>query len=59
MNRCRQLCEHGELLVLPDGRVLAHNITPEVAAVLAEIAPNDELMAQRAASGENDEDPGN
>lgn len=38
-----------ELLILPDGRILAHNITPALAAVLAELDPGDEAMRQRAA----------
>jgi hypothetical protein len=39
-----------EILILPDGRILAHNITPAVAAVLAELDPADEAMRLRAAS---------
>ncbi len=38
-----------EILILPDGRILAHNITPAVAAVLAELAPHDEAIRLRAA----------
>jgi hypothetical protein len=38
----------GELLILPDGRILAHNITPALARVLAELAPNDAGMRARA-----------
>ncbi len=37
-----------ELLILPDGRILAHNITPALAAVLAELDPGDEAMCLRA-----------
>jgi len=37
-----------ELLIMPDGRILAHNITPEMARVLAELNPADEAMNQRA-----------
>jgi hypothetical protein len=36
-------------LVLPSGQILAHNVTPEVAALLAELDPNDPGMAARAA----------
>jgi len=39
-----------EILILPDGRILAHNITPAVAAVLAGFASVDEPMRLRAAS---------
>lgn len=38
-----------EILILPDGRLLAHNITPALAALLAELAPHDETMRLRAA----------
>ena len=37
-----------ELLILPDGRILAHNITPKMARVLAELNPADEAMNRRA-----------
>ena len=38
-----------ELLILPDGTILVHNLTPVVAAVLAELNPDDHAMKQRAA----------
>ena len=38
-----------ELLFLPDGRVLAHNLTPAMARLLGDLAPADSLMRQRAA----------
>jgi hypothetical protein len=38
----------GELLILPDGRVLAHNITPALAEILAALDPADENMRRRA-----------
>jgi hypothetical protein len=44
-----------ELLIRPDGKVLAHNLTPEVAAVLRELNPDDEQMKQRAARPRRDE----
>jgi hypothetical protein len=37
-----------EILLLPDGQMLVHNLTSAVAAVLAELNPHDELMAARA-----------
>ena len=37
-----------ELLILPNGRILAHNITPVMAQVLAELNPADEAMNRRA-----------
>ena len=36
-----------ELLVMPDGQIYAHNLTPEMAAVLAELNPNDDTVKQR------------
>lgn len=40
-----------EVLILPDGRILAHNITPEMASVLTELDPGNEAMQRRAAAG--------
>jgi hypothetical protein len=40
-----------ELLILPDGRILAQNITPTMAKLLSELNPKDELMRERARSG--------
>ena len=37
-----------ELLILPDGRILVHNLTPVMAALLAELNPADEPMRERA-----------
>lgn len=37
-----------ELLILPDGRVLAHNISPAMAAVLARLDPGNADMSHRA-----------
>ena len=39
---------YSEVLILPDGRILAHSITPEMAGVLAELNPADEAMSRRA-----------
>jgi hypothetical protein len=36
-----------ELLILPDGRILARSLTPEVTVLLAEFAPADETLAVR------------
>lgn len=41
---------HGELLILPDGKILAHNVTPALARVLAELNPADAAMNRRAYS---------
>jgi len=36
-----------ELLILPDGRILVHNLTPLFAAVLGELSPADEQIHPR------------
>jgi len=41
-----------ELLILPDGRILAHNLSAALAGVLAELNPGDGAMNRRA-GGEN------
>ena len=38
----------GEILLLPDGRILAHNLTPALARLLAELDPTNTAMAGRA-----------
>lgn len=43
--------DSAELLLLPDGRILVHNLTPAVAALLAELAPHDADMRRRANAG--------
>jgi hypothetical protein len=35
-------------LILPDGRVLAHNISPVMAGVLVKLEPANEAMNRRA-----------
>jgi hypothetical protein len=40
-----------ELLILPDGRILAQNITPVMARLLSDLNPDDKLMRQRAKIG--------
>jgi hypothetical protein len=37
-----------ELLITPDGRIMAHHLAPELAAVLASLNPTDPGMQQRA-----------
>ena len=41
-----------ELRVLPDGRILAHNLTPEMAELLRAVNPLDEQMERRAKPNE-------
>jgi hypothetical protein len=37
-----------EFLILPDGRLMVHNLTPTMAALLSELDPEDELMRRRS-----------
>jgi hypothetical protein len=37
-----------EILILADGRILTHNLTPDTAAVLRQLNPDDKPMRQRA-----------
>jgi hypothetical protein len=37
-----------ELLILADGNIFAHNLTPAMAGLLAGLNPNDAAMRQRA-----------
>ena len=41
---------HSELLLLPDGRILVHNLTPAMAALLHQLDPEDRRMFLRAAA---------
>ena len=45
MNQEQELMS--ELLIMPDGRIYAHNLTPAMAAVLSELNPNDTQIGQR------------
>jgi len=36
-----------ELLILPDGQILVHNLTPNFARLLQELNPNDEQISSR------------
>ena len=38
---------HTEMLVLDDGRVLVHNLTPELASALSTLNPEDRVMKTR------------
>jgi hypothetical protein len=39
---------HSELLLLPDGRILVHNLIPAMAALLHQLDPGDRGMIKRA-----------
>ncbi len=47
----QETLESTELMIRTDGRILARNLTPAVAAILAELNPNDAEMQLRAAEG--------
>jgi hypothetical protein len=36
-----------EFLILPDGRLMVHNLTPTMAAVVSELDPEDGTMRKR------------
>jgi hypothetical protein len=44
---------HSELLILPDGRIMAHNLTVEMAKILQFLAPGDDSMDQRIPGNPN------
>jgi len=46
INRARSESQT-QLLLLPDGRVLAHNLTPAMAEVLQQLDPENLLIQQR------------
>jgi hypothetical protein len=45
--------EHSEFLILPDGKILAHNITAAMAKILSELNPDDVAMHRRANQKDN------
>jgi hypothetical protein len=44
----RDTDEHSEFLILPDGKILAHNVTNVMAGILAKLNPTDRAMRRRA-----------
>lgn len=44
---CRTEVAHSELLILPDGRILVHNLTPAFADLLHELNPEGTQLAGR------------
>jgi len=36
-----------ELMIMPDGQIYAHNLTPLMAAVLGELNPSDQAIRER------------
>jgi hypothetical protein len=48
-SKTRRATLMGELLILGDGRVLAHHLTPALAQLLSDLNPADDAMRQRAA----------
>jgi hypothetical protein len=50
ISEVNSLSSTSELCILRDGRILVHNLTPAVAALLAKLDPGDEAMRIRADS---------
>jgi hypothetical protein len=44
---CQAEDSHSELLILPDGRILVHNLTPVFADLLVHMNPNEEQITAR------------
>lgn len=49
-NHARAPLDTTEFLILEDGRILVHNLTPEFARLLLPLSPQDEMIRQRANS---------
>jgi hypothetical protein len=47
-NSAKHTLTETELLILPDGRVLVHNLTSTVAEALVELNPDDSFIHRRA-----------
>jgi hypothetical protein len=48
--KCQSNAATSELLLLPDGRLLVHNLTSDFARLLAELNPGDSQIAPRSLS---------
>jgi hypothetical protein len=54
---------HTGLLLLPDGRILVHNLTPAMAHILQQLDPGDRILRERQQSiasgqaGDSDSNP--
>jgi hypothetical protein len=46
-----QVAEESTILILEDGRILARNVTRQLAGILARLNPNDADLASRAGLG--------
>ena len=44
-----------EILIMPDGRVLAHNLTPVFTAILSELNPDDSQFSPRRKQTKNND----
>ena len=44
-----------EFLILADGRILVHNVTPTMASILSQLNPTDEMMRERAQAADKDQ----
>ena len=57
-HRCKKDCaspgkdQVSELLILPDGQILVHNLTPAFAGLLRELNPDDEISSRSSRRNE-------
>jgi hypothetical protein len=47
-SECNSATAHSELLLLPDGRILVHNLTPAFADLLRQLNPDDDQIQPRS-----------
>jgi hypothetical protein len=49
VDRSPQTAQHTEILILPEGKVLVHNLTPVMAALLEKLNPQANAIRDRVA----------
>ena len=52
--RCQRPTCESSLLILPDGRVLARNVSGQLAELLQTLSPHDEELAERLRAARGD-----
>ena len=50
--------QHTEILILPEGKVLVHNLTPVMAAILEQLNPHADEIRDRVAVARAQDQPG-
>lgn len=48
MKKKREPRENSDIMILPDGRILAHNVSPELARLLSRLNPSNKALQRRA-----------